>query len=220
MQFNRSHLRSLTASLFAILLLSVAAAAKGEHSLAFPNVHIKNFGQMDERFYRGAEPKDQADVQSLKDLGVKTVIDLKNDPNPSEREWVESLGMRYVNIPMSDKSYPQAESVATFLKTVDDPSTGKFFVHCAGGRHRTGAMGAVYRYEKYGWNFDQVYAEMKQYDFYTTWGHGDIKTFVEDYGRQMLARAASAKTTPVASAPVVKTAAKSSAETVLTGNQK
>jgi tyrosine-protein phosphatase SIW14 len=222
MQFNRSHLRSLTASLFAILLLSVAAAAKGEHSLAFPNVHIKNFGQMDERFYRGAEPKDQADVQSLKDLGVKTVIDLKNDPNPSEREWVESLGMRYVNIPMSDKSYPQAESVATFLKTVDDPSTGKFFVHCAGGRHRTGAMGAVYRYEKYGWNFDQVYAEMKQYDFYTTWGHGDIKTFVEDYGRQMQARAASAKTTPVASAsaPVVKTAAKSSAETVLTGNQK
>jgi hypothetical protein len=38
----------------------------------------------------------------------------------------------------------------------------------------------------------------------------------------MQARAASAKTTPVASAsvPVVKTAAKSSAETVLTGNQK
>jgi hypothetical protein len=47
-------LRSLTASLFAILLLSVAAAAKGDTSQAFPNVHIKNFGQMDERFYRGA----------------------------------------------------------------------------------------------------------------------------------------------------------------------
>jgi protein tyrosine/serine phosphatase len=210
MQFNRSHLRSLTASIFAILLLSVAAAAKGEHSLAFPSIHIKNFGQMDERFYRGAEPKSQSDVQALKDLGVKTVIDLKNDPDPSERGWVESLGMHYVNIPMSDKSYPQQESVKTFLKTVDDPSTGKFFVHCAGGRHRTGAMGAVYRYEKYGWNFDQVYAEMKQYDFYTAWGHGDIKTFVEDYGRQMQARAATTST------PVVKT----SAEAVLIGNQK
>ena len=25
----------------------------------FPNVKIKNFGQMDERFYRGARPKDE-----------------------------------------------------------------------------------------------------------------------------------------------------------------
>jgi tyrosine-protein phosphatase SIW14 len=218
MKFSRSLLRPLTASVFAILLLSVAAAAKADASQAFPNVHIKNFGQMDERFYRGAEPKSQADVQSLKDLGVKTVIDLKNDPNPSERAWVESLGMRYVNIPMSDKSYPKPETVAAFLKTVDDPSTGKFFVHCAGGRHRTGAMGAVYRYEKYGWNFNQVYAEMKQYDFYTTWGHGDIKTFVEDYGRQMQARGAS-KNTP-ASAANTKPVAKTSAETVFTGNNK
>lgn len=218
MQFNRSHLRSLTASIFAILLLSVAAAAKGEHSQAFPNVHIKNFGQMDERFYRGAEPKTTDDFQALKQLGINTVIDLQNDPSASERGMVESLGMRYVNIPMSDKEYPKAETVATFLKTVDDPSTGKFFVHCAGGRHRTGAMGAVYRYEKYGWNFDQVYAEMKQYDFYTAWGHGDIKTFVEDYGRQMQSHGANATST--ASVPVAKTAAKSSAEAVLTGNQK
>jgi hypothetical protein len=49
-------------------------------------------------------------------------------------------------------------------------------------------MGAVYRFEKYGWGYEQVYAEMKQFDFYTSWGHGDFKTFVEDYARQMQAR--------------------------------
>ena len=96
--------------------------------------------------------------------------------------------MRYVNIPMVDKEYPRPEWVAAFLKTVDDPRTGKFFVHCAGGRHRTGAMGAVYRFEKYGWGYDQVYAEMKRFDFYTSWGHGDFKTFVEDYAQKMQAR--------------------------------
>jgi len=143
---------------------------------------------MDERFYRGAEPKEIEDFQALKALGISTVIDLQAKPESTERGMVESLGMRYVNIPMVDKEYPKPEWVAAFMQVVDDPATGKFFVHCAGGRHRTGSMGAVYRFEKYGWGYEQVYAEMKQFDFYTSWGHGDFKTFVEDYARQMQAR--------------------------------
>lgn len=186
MSFNRTPLRNVAVSFFAVLLLSAAASAKG--NAAFPHVNIKNFGQMDERFYRGAEPKGLEDIQALKELGIRTVIDLQAKPEPAERGMVESVGMRYVNIPMVDKEYPRPEWVAAFLKTVDDPSTGKFFVHCAGGRHRTGSMGAVYRFEKYGWGYEQVYAEMKQYDFYTSWGHGDFKTFVEDYAQQMQAR--------------------------------
>jgi protein tyrosine/serine phosphatase len=209
--FSHVPVRSLVASLFAILLLSAAAYAKGNSS--FTNVHIKNFGQMDERFYRGAEPKGIEDIQALKDLGIKTVIDLQEKPEPTERGNVESLGMRYVNIPMVDKAYPKPEWVATFLKTVDDPATGKFFVHCAGGRHRTGAMGAVYRFEKYGWSYDQVYAEMKQYDFYTSWGHGDFKTFVEDYAKQMQSRRA----TPTASTAKAAAAQAGSVESIFAG---
>ena len=133
-------------------------------------IKIKNFGQMDGRFYRGAQPNGR-DYKDLADLGIKTVIDLRDDPQMTERAVVESLGMRYVHIPMVAKKYPTPEATETFLKTVNDPATGKFYVHCAGGRHRTGAMGAVYRYQFYNWNFDQVYKEMKQYDFYTSWGH-------------------------------------------------
>ena len=190
MRTGRNPLRNVVASLFTVLLLAGAAAAKGAPVGAFPNVHIKNFGQMDERFYRGAEPKSLGDIQALRDLGIQTVIDLQARPEPEERGWVESLGMRYVNIPMVEKKYPRPEWVAAFMKTVEDPSTGKFFVHCAGGRHRTGSMGAVYRMEKYGWNYEQVYAEMKQFDFYTRWGHGDFKTFVADYARQFQQRQA------------------------------
>jgi hypothetical protein len=29
-----------------------------------------------------------------------------------------------------------------------------------------------------------VYKEMKQYDFYTRWGHGAFKDFVQDYAAQ------------------------------------
>jgi protein tyrosine/serine phosphatase len=208
---SRNRLQNVAVSFFAVLLLSAAAYAKGDQSHAFPNIHIKNFGQMDERFYRGAEPKKQEDFEALKGLGIHTVIDLQAEPEPSERGMVESQGMRYVNIPMVDKAYPKPEWVAAFMKTVDDPSTGKFFVHCAGGRHRTGAMGAVYRFEKYGWNYDQVYAEMKQYDFYTSWGHGDFKTFVEDYSRQAQAHHATPKS------PAVRAAAAGSIEDIFAG---
>lgn len=165
-----------------ILALSGSATAKKKETSTFPNVHIKNFGQMDDRFYRGAQPK-QDDYQSLADLGIKTIIDLREDPESYEKTSAEALGMRYVNIPMSDKSYPEKAKIDQFLKLVGDPTTGKFFVHCAGGRHRTGVMGAVYRFNNYHWGFDQVYAEMKDYDFYTRWGHGDMKKFVEDYAQ-------------------------------------
>jgi tyrosine-protein phosphatase SIW14 len=219
MNFSRTFMRLLFVSL-SILILSVAAAAKSEQSSAFPNIHIKNFGQMDERFYRGAEPKKIEDFDALRQLGIHTVIDLQAKPEAAERGMVESLGMRYVNIPMIDKAYPKPEWVSAFMKTVDDPATGKFFVHCAGGRHRTGSMGAVYRFEKYGWNYDQVYAEMKKFDFYTSWGHGDFKTFVEDYWKQMQSRPAQAVATTSPGTIPVAGAVKNSAEGIFTGNHR
>ena len=84
------------------------------------------------------------------------------------------MGMRYVHIPMIAKKYPE-EQVDMFLKLVNDPSTGKFFVHCAGGRHRTGVVGAVYRFNQYQWNYDQVYKEMKDYDFTPAGGMATLK---------------------------------------------
>jgi protein tyrosine phosphatase (PTP) superfamily phosphohydrolase (DUF442 family) len=166
-------------------VLSLAAVSKAQDaSDSNPRIKIKNFGQMDERFYRGAQPKEK-DYRDLAGLGIRTIIDLREDPEAYERPLVESLGMKYVHIPMIAKKYPTPEATELFLNTVNDPSTGKFFVHCAGGRHRTGAMGAVYRFELYHWDFEKVYKEMKQYDFYTSWGHGAFKDFVKDYYARM-----------------------------------
>src|SRR5882762_9899635 len=156
----------------------------------FSGIKIKNFGQMDERFYRGAQPK-ESDYKELAAIGIKTVIDLRDDPESYEKQNVETLGMHYVNIPMSDKDYPKGEQVDQFLKLVANPTTGKFFVHCAGGRHRTGVMGAVYRFNNYHWTFDQAYAEMLNYDFYTSNGHGGQKKFVEDYWSRIQSNTAS-----------------------------
>ena len=185
---NRSYLSVLFSVVALVLASSVTAFTQELNKTDVSKVDIKNFGQMDNRFFRGAQPKENQ-YQELAALGITTVIDLQDDPTSYEKSNVEALGMKYINIPMSDKDYPPSEKIEQFLKLVNDPSTGKFYVHCAGGRHRTGVMGAVYRFNLYNWNYDQVYAEMKKYDFYTRWGHGDMKKFVQDYATSFQNRA-------------------------------
>src|SRR5215210_5729770 len=72
-----------------------AGAATTTGKADFSHVKIGNFGQMDERFLRGAQPL-QDDYQALKDLGVNTVIDLRKDPTDYEKAAVEALGMTHV----------------------------------------------------------------------------------------------------------------------------
>jgi protein tyrosine/serine phosphatase len=177
----------LKASLLALAINVIAvASANAKTAPAFPNISIKNFGKMDDRFFRGAQPEER-DYKDLAALGIKTIIDLRDDPTSYEKRDAEAAGIRYVNIPMSDSKRPQDSQIEEFLKLANDPATGSFYVHCAGGRHRTGVMGAVYRITKYGWNFDQAYKEMEAYDFYTRWGHGALKDYVKDYFGQVQA---------------------------------
>ena len=194
-QLTWKSFRNVASVILVLLAFTVISQAQQPSNQKSPAVKIKNFGQMDERFYRGARPK-QEDLKDLAAMGIKTVIDLTEDPKEEERAAVESVGMKYVHIPMIAKKYPTEEATSAFLKVANDPATGKFFLHCAGGRHRTGAMGAVYRYQNYNWNFEKVYAEMKQYDFYTSWGHGAFKDFVKDYYDHMQAAKATAQPTP------------------------
>jgi protein tyrosine/serine phosphatase len=169
------------------------AEAKGKES-KFSNIKIDNFGQMDDRFYRGSRPKD-SDYSALAALGIKTIIDLTDNSREYEQPAVERAGLKYVNIPMVDKSYPSMDQINAFLKVVDDPATGKFFVHCAGGRHRTGVMGAVYRFTHDHWSLDQVMAEMNQYEFGSGVGHGKQKAFVNDYWQQLQSKPANVAVT-------------------------
>jgi protein tyrosine/serine phosphatase len=193
MRANQKSFRNVAGAVFAILALAIISQAQDGSSHKVSGIKIKNFGQMDERFYRGAQPREE-DYKDLAALGINTVIDLTDDSKGYEKAAVEALGMKYVAIPMIAKKYPTEAATAMFLKTVSDPATGKFFVHCAGGRHRTGAMGAVYRFQFYHWNFDQVYNEMKQYDFYTSWGHQAFKDFVKDYYDHLQAKASAQPT--------------------------
>ena len=195
MSMTKRSYPSFVFGVISLVLASHISAVSQEFQPADTStVKIKNFGQMDERFFRGGQPKEEQ-FEQLAALGIKTVIDLRDNPKDYAKRSVEALGMQYVNIPMSDSEYPPSEKIQAVLKLINDPSTGKFFVHCAGGRHRTGVIGAVYRFNHYNWNYDQAYAEMKKYDFYTRWGHGDMKKFVKDYAAAFVSKASATATT-------------------------
>lgn len=185
-------MRSITRYLFASTALLLAFASVSFSQMVsktaaeFPNVKIKNFGQMDTNYYRGGQPKEDQ-YQSLKELGVTTIIDLRNDPEEYERPTAEALGMKYINIPMDDAEYPSDATIAAFLKEINDPANGTMYVHCKGGKHRAGVTGAVYRFNKYGWNYDQAFAEMEKFKFDTSWGRKVMKTFVQDYSKKFQA---------------------------------
>ena len=117
---------------------------------------------------------------------------MQNDPTSYEKSSAEAVGIKYINIPMSSSRYPKPESIEAFLKEINDPANGVMYVHWKGGKHRAGVTGAVYRFNKYGWNYDQAFGEMERFNFDTSWGRKVMKTFVQDYSKSFEATKATA----------------------------
>ncbi len=179
MQHSRS--RSLGAiAVFFFTAMALPGPARAGNAFG---VNIDNFGQINSNYYRGAQP-DRADFDGLKRLGIKTVIDLQEKGERDEPEWVRVAGMKFFNLRLSSTRAATASETEYFLKLVNDPANWPIFVHCAGGRHRTGEMTAIYRISHDGWSADQAYQEMKQYRYYSIGGHGSLKDHVYSFHRE------------------------------------
>ena len=184
---QRSIRAEVAAVLLLVLLVVPADGQAGGRELVASNarglsdLHIKNFGRVNANYFRGAEPRD-AEYERLASFGIKTVIDLRSDDVDAEdRLLVERAGMKYVWIPMTTHEPPTPAVVEQFLSLVDDPANQPVYVHCVGGRHRTGVMTAVYRMTREGWAADQAFREMKAYKFGADYLHPEFKKFVYTY---------------------------------------
>jgi tyrosine-protein phosphatase SIW14 len=178
-------IRSRVAAVPILLVFSLAASAAADAPVA-RSIGIDNFGQVNSHYYRGAQPKGGA-YAKLAALGVKTVIDLTQDGEAQEASLVRAAGMSFQRIPMTTHEPPSKDKIAQFLQIVSDPANHPVYVHCQGGRHRTGVMTAVYRMTNDHWTADQAFAEMKKYRFGADLLHPEFKQFV--YGYQPESRA-------------------------------
>jgi protein-tyrosine phosphatase len=176
-----------TAALLAALSLTVPVVVRAggpppaNATVASSNIHIDNFGRVDERLYRGAQPEGR-DYTDLAALGVKTIVNLTSyDAEPNEKSLTEQAGMRYVQIPMTGHVPPTAAQIGQFLGIVNNAASQPVYVHCVEGKHRTGVMTAAYRIATDGWTPDQAFKEMKQYKFGLDLLHLEFKHFVFRY---------------------------------------
>ncbi|HEX7795639.1 MAG TPA: dual specificity protein phosphatase family protein, partial [Vicinamibacterales bacterium] len=125
------------------------------------------------------------DYADLAALGVKSIIDLTDDDGvASEPAMTKSAGMKSFKIPMSGHVPPTKAQLDEFLKIVNDPQNQPVFVHCVGGRHRTGVMTAAYRMINEGWNGQRAFAEMKNFKFGADFLHPEFKRFVLAFNAQ------------------------------------
>jgi protein tyrosine/serine phosphatase len=186
MHSKRRVLSTFTLAAFVTLLpsRSTAQTSEGTRSARVADVStitILKFGQVNANYYRGGEPKD-GDYAALAALGIRTVLALRPaESNDQEARLVEAAGMTFHRIAMHSEVAPTLEHVAEFMTIVSDPARQPVYVHCSGGKHRTGAMTAVYRMEHDGWTADRAYQEMKRYGFGPSRWHRELRDFVYRY---------------------------------------
>lgn len=141
-----------------------------------------NFGMLNKYIYRGAVP----DLQRLKVLqeqfGIKAVLDLRDNNTIQESLECDELKILYYGLSMSDTKEPTPETFNNALAVIHmcRKAGEPVYVHCEGGRHRTGALCFCYRVDVDEWTPQDAYYEMVHiYHFYPEFGHKPLKTALE-----------------------------------------
>jgi len=143
---------------------------------------IHNAGKISNVLYRGAQPRENG-LAELKKLRITTIVDLRGEDKEKfewERGAVETLGMRFVHIPVSGWAPPSDKQVAQFLELFRDDPKQKVFVHCRFGDDRTGVFVATYRMAVEKWTPEQAMKEMYFFGFNGFW-HPSMKKFIREF---------------------------------------
>src|SRR6187455_1264233 len=140
------------------------ATARAFREEKFRIAGVPNFGRMNERLYRGAQPNSEG-FANLRQMGIDTIVRLSlgEEGAARERAEVEKLGMQFVAIPWSTQESPTSEQVGAFLDVFDEPSHTRVFVHCKAGADRTGVMIALYRIRIDNWPVSRALDEMNAF---------------------------------------------------------
>jgi protein tyrosine/serine phosphatase len=116
-------------------------------------------------------------VQSIVDLGVKTVISLRWSPRRGERDSCAIHGIAFHSFSMSPKRAPDPAAIDSILDIVRN-ATAPVFVHCTAGDHRTGTVCALYRIRVQGWSQKRAWDEQEAFGFGPQERHAELFRFV------------------------------------------
>jgi protein tyrosine phosphatase (PTP) superfamily phosphohydrolase (DUF442 family) len=144
-----------------VALAAIAAVTPFKSHIRVENFHVVEPGQI----YRGAAQKPGPLQRLIKQHGIRTIVCLV-DPDPEEQAIAESLGVRWVWMPIGDSAL--AVTFDTLEKLADllaEPANQPVFYHCRRGVYRSNLAQAVYRMRCDGWTLDQALADLRRTGF-------------------------------------------------------
>jgi protein tyrosine/serine phosphatase len=155
---------------FVFLSMTAAVAYEIRWALSHRDVKLSldgvgNFGRVNTRLYRGAQPTPEG-FANLRAMGIDTVVRLSlggEEGAAAEQAIVEPLGMRFVNLPWSSVREPDADQIVSFLTLFREQPDRTYFVHCKAGADRTGTFVALYRIVMDRWSPVPAIDEMRAF---------------------------------------------------------
>jgi protein tyrosine phosphatase (PTP) superfamily phosphohydrolase (DUF442 family) len=98
----------------------------------------------------------QQGVQVVINLAVEDVANGQSE----EGELVESLGMKYINVPVVWHE-PTRKNLDDFINAMDAHKDQKMLVHCEANYRATGFV-ALYRILRLGWDQEEAFQDMRK----------------------------------------------------------
>jgi protein tyrosine/serine phosphatase len=101
-------------------------------------------------------------LQMAQSMGMKTIINLENEPPAIEREkkTAQQMGFQYFISEMDASQTPNDQEMKKLLTMLQDKSLQPILIHCFHGRDRTGLVVGLYRVFVDGWEPKKAYEEM------------------------------------------------------------
>lgn len=168
---------------YSILVITILLFGRGVHAQGVEqSKNLPNFYKVNKGLYRGGQPK-MAGFAELKKLGIKTVIDLRDDDDNAlkEKKLVVAAGMQFLNFPLGNRDRPDVKDIDTILAQITTAENQPVFVHCKRGSDRTGTVIAVYRMSHDDWDAKKAGDEAEEFGI--GWWQRGMRDFINDYYR-------------------------------------
>ena len=132
-----------------------------------PVYNIANFHVVTPEILRGGQPTKEGLIILKEYFDLKTILNLRDDKAEVERERkvAEGLGLDFINIPMDTGEEQSIEKIQEALDIITDKKRQPIYVHCHGGKDRTGLVFAAYRIKYDHWGLEGAYKEWLAYGF-------------------------------------------------------
>jgi len=143
---------------------------------------LDNLFKVSDDVYRSAQPT-EGGMTSAKNLGIKTVISLRDTELDKDLNASENAGLNTIHIPITTWHVTDDEILKALVILRDGPKP--VLVHCRHGADRTGLIIALYRIVYQGWAKEEAKDEMLHggYGYHSIWtnipreiDHADIDT--------------------------------------------